>query len=684
MKLRTWKKRVKWLKIPDALRRLKRYLKLDLKKRNFDEKEYEKQYKNHRKRLAVGVSMIATFWTRADGSVDDFVRFCRKNFLTEERDLQALLDTTTKNFEQFLGMGLDLFRTMHRPLDIETGEPVSRWDKLFTRIDPFWWIWGEMLFQSKIAFVLLLNFESRSTQVLIADEEKLTRRQWIETRLTDLLRSREPSRIARKELEAYLDASSYITDYVIHSGCLIDGAGESIFAEAKELPSHWGLRDEICAQYHQPMGAERQETLYRVMKRIIAQEVPKIVIDNPGVLWDVKTNKVFTPPGDDGVLLESESKDSAPEPDTRYDHLRRAYLAERVTDKYYGDDFLDRSFLDGAEIPENVIQEMLKTVLTSPLAKRVATVVQKRLGRDLRPFDIWYNKFVHYDEKALDQIVRAKYPNIDAFAADIPRILRMMGFAPEKADFIASRIQVDNSRTSGHAWGALRREDKSFLRTRCPPDGMDFQGFSVGIHELGHCSEQVITLNDTDNYLLSGLPNTGISEAFAFFFERQSTELLGVKQHIEFEEEFGALERFWDAFEIAGVSLLDINTWHWMYQYKDFPPSMLKDAIRQNARDIWNQYFAPVIGVKDEDILAIYSHPICYALYMPYYSIGATASAQILEYCRDKHWPTEMERMCKIGMLTPYVWMKQAVGARLDLTSLFKAAEDALRKIKIK
>jgi len=36
-------------------------------------------------------------------------------------------------------------------------------------------------------------------------------------------------------------------------------------------------------------------------------------------------------------------------------------------------------------------------------------------------------------------------------------------------------------------------------------------------------------------------------------------------------------------------------------------PETLKDAVNSIAKEIWNQYYAPVIGVKDQPILAIYS-----------------------------------------------------------------------------
>ena len=38
--------------------------------------------------------------------------------------------------------------------------------------------------------------------------------------------------------------------------------------------------------------------------------------------------------------------------------------------------------------------------------------------------------------------------------------------------------------------------------------------------------------------------------------------------------------------------------------------------------EVWNRWYAPVFGVKDSDILAVYSHMIVYGLYLPDYAIG--------------------------------------------------------------
>nr|NIS39127.1 hypothetical protein [Candidatus Saccharibacteria bacterium]NIV73197.1 hypothetical protein [Calditrichia bacterium]NIW80919.1 hypothetical protein [Calditrichia bacterium] len=60
-----------------------------------------------------------------------------------------------------------------------------------------------------------------------------------------------------------------------------------------KLISHWGLRDELKAQYANPEGLPRQRMIHQVMERIITQEIPKVVVDNPDVDWNPYTNTVY-------------------------------------------------------------------------------------------------------------------------------------------------------------------------------------------------------------------------------------------------------------------------------------------------------------------------------------------------------------------------------------------------------
>ena len=95
---------------------------------------------------------------------------------------------------------------------------------------------------------------------------------------------------------------------------------------------------------------------------------------------------------------------------------------------------------------------MLEAVVSSPLVPQVAGVIEKRLGRPLEPFDVWYNGFRDrgkYTEDELDAIVRKRFPTAEAYQADIPNLLVQLGFTKEKAQYLADHIVVDPARGSG-------------------------------------------------------------------------------------------------------------------------------------------------------------------------------------------------------------------------------------------
>src|SRR5277367_4383178 len=78
-----------------------------------------------------------------------------------------------------------------------------------------------------------------------------------------------------------------------------------------------------------------------------------------------------------------------------------------------------------------------------------------------------------------------------AFSGEKPRLVRRrlltsLGFSPEKAAFLAAHIVVDASRGAGHALPALRRGDLPRLRTRIEKGGMNYKGYNIAVHELGH------------------------------------------------------------------------------------------------------------------------------------------------------------------------------------------------------
>jgi len=445
-----------------------------------------------------------------------------------------------------------------------------------------------------------------------------------------------------------------------------------------KLISHWGLRDELKAQYAKPDGLARQRMIQKVMERIIRQEIPQNVINNDKVQWDPVANV---------VIDRNQKMPAVAESDTRYQRLLAVFQAEHAADPYYPNlpTKMDRRFQRDREIPEPEFEKLLVSVLTDPVGKDVAKLITKRLKRKLEPFDIWYNGFKPrsaYDESELDKIVAQKYPALSAFQNGLPDILSKLGFAPQTAQFLASKVVVDPSRGAGHAMGAGRREDNAHLRTRLPQGGMNYKGYNIAIHEFGHNVEQVFSLNKIDHYFLSGVPNTAFTEAFAFVFQSRDLDLLGLSKPDEMSEHLKALDTYWATCEIAAVGLVDMRVWHWMYEHPQASAEELKRATVLIAQEIWNQYWAPLFGVKDVILLGVYSHMIDAGLYLPDYSLGQIIMFQIEQHLKGKNLGTEMERMCTLGSITPDAWMRAAVGNPISAQPLIDAAKAAVKIVK--
>src|SRR4030095_6724015 len=279
------------------------------------------------------------------------------------------------------------------------------------------------------------------------------------------------------------------------------------------------------------------------------------------------------------------------------------------------------------------VKAMLEEVLSSPLVPKVAALISKRLNRPLEPFDVWYNGFRPrgaYTEEQLDAIVRKKYPTAEAYKADIPNLLQQLGCSEQKAQYPADHIEVDPARGSGHALGAARRADNSHLRTRVEKGGMNYKGFNIAVHEMGHNVEQTFSLNDVDSTLLQVVPNTAFTEALAFVFQAHDLELLALAKPDPKSDALKTLNDFWATYEVAGVALVEMGVWHWMSDHPDATPAQLKEATLGICRDLWNKYYAPVFKKKDVVLtLGIYSHMIDSFLYLPDYPIGHLIAFQI-------------------------------------------------------
>lgn len=624
--------------------------------------------------IAKAISQTAELWRAGDGTEADFEKFCSENYISDSTKLNDLFVSIQKYFESINGnmnaLNLDLKEKMH----LDEGE-MNSLDLIFGAYDPASHI-SDDLFANKIAFIIKLNFPYYSLDEKENLGKNWTRKQWAFARIGDMFTSRVPAKVIQSISDALTNADNYISSYNIFVGELVDQQMKTYFPKDMKLLTHWNLRDEIKSQYSSADGLPKQKMIYEVMKRIIDQSIPEEVINKNDFQWDPTANKLYKA----GKEVKFTS-----EPNTRYQTFLNNYLAQRQLDKYNPafPTAIDRTFNDDLEIPEKEVEALFVELISSPVAKQVGDLISKRLGRPLEPFDIWYDGFKSRSSisaEELDKLTKKKYPNKDAFEKDIPNIYTKLGFDKTTANFIASKVQVDPARGSGHAWGAEMKSQKSRLRTRIGANGMDYKGYNIAVHELGHNTEQTITLHDVDYYAMKGVPNTAFTETWAFIFQSRDMDLLGMKSKDANAEYLGTLDRFWSMYEIMGVSLVDMKVWNWLYKNPDATASQLKDEVIAAAKEVWNKYYAPVFGEKDQPILAIYSHMIDYPLYLPAYPIGHIVEFQIEQYIKGKNIATEMVRMLSQGKLVPQIWMKGAVGTELSVKPILTATEEALKK----
>jgi hypothetical protein len=629
-----------------------------------------------RERINKGVRQVASFWKETDGTEAEFMAYCRDNFISDEDQLDKVFQRISTNFEVILGYFNKISVDIQRPLHLDIGEilPVDEYFGSYSPATHF----RDDFFNNKIAFLITLNFPYYTLDEKTRLSASWDRKDWAYARLGDAFDSRLPSEVNQLVVNAATKSDMYIADYNIFAGKLMKDTSVNLFPAEMKLLSHWNIRDEIKSNYGSAAGLDKQRTLYEVMKRIVTQEIPSEVINNNTYTWDPFTNKVF----EMGKEIETTS-----EPSTRYARILDFFHAQQQVDSYYPNlnTYIRRSFERDMELPLEELESLFTTYLASPEVQKVAAVITKRLGRELEPFDIWYDGFktrTSIPAESLDKATRSRYPNPEAVQKDLPQILMKLGFASEDAHSITSRIQVDPARGSGHAWGAETREQKSLLRTRIFADGMDYKGYNIAIHEFGHNVEQTISLHDVDYYMLRGVPNTAFTEAIAFMFQKNDLKLLGIKDNNVEQVYYNNLDNFWSLYEIMGVSLVDIGIWKWLYANPGATAVALKEAANNIARDIWNKYYAPVFGIKDQPILAIYSHMINAPLYLPNYAYGHIIEFQLAEYMEGKDFAGEVKRIYSMGRLTPQQWMQEAVGEKISVQPILLATDEALMKIK--
>lgn len=665
-------------------------------------------------RVERGIKQAAALWRNEDGSLAEFTDFAVSHTAENEQEREVLYNQLARIWEKCSESADMLTVELLKPTQLTDQAEPGEADWIMSAYSPMAHFSDDM-YANKMAFLTILNFPHYSLKEKNEKGGQWTRYEWAAARMGDMFTTRVPAWVEQEKMKAYADAENYTSDYNIYMGALLTEDDRRLWGEDVVLLSHWNLRDELKANYvADSLARERQEMIYKVMLHIVEQTIPASVINKK----------------EDWKPFSNTCADNTREKDVRYGHILNHYHAFLKEDSYcpQAPTAIIRNFEESIEMPLEQVDSLFRALLSAEEVGKVANIIAQRLGRELRPYDIWYDGFksrASLDQEALAATTRALYPEAKAFEKDMPRMLQALGFDKEKAEEICRHIVVEPARGSGHAWPALGRQEPARLRTRIAKTGMDYKGYNIAVHEFGHNVEQVVDLYGIDYYTLAGVPNTAFTEASAFLFQGRDIALLpkgsvaaalagasGVSS-VAAEAaaaDMEALDAFWSMYEIMGVSLVDMAVWKWLYAHPEADAAGLREAVCKIAGEIWDEYYAPILGEKGCPLLAIYTHMVDVPMYLPNYPIGHVVEFQLEDHMQKVEkeaasdgsvaavggasaasnggtaaasaaWAKEYLRIYGQGRLTPNHWLYNAVGATPSIEPVLESVREALGKM---
>lgn len=623
-------------------------------------------------RIEKGVSQLAQIWDLSDGNTDRFREFCINNFLSDT-ELEENLPRIAENLI-LTGGSLSVIRSkMNEPFAFTDVKELHA-DRFFRKAVPSY-----NPYTSELAYFLKLNFPEWSLVEKRQMSAGWNRNQWIMSAVGSYYPGREVVRnatISTKQTEF----RRYIDNYFFDMHRIMDEKGKYPFREFTSLHCHRGLRDNIKEEYTKYGGFERQKLTGDVLDKVFTGEVPVAFLTDTNTRWNPSKNELFKV---EGKKLKKISG-YACEDNKRYEGLKNLFLIEQAVDSAYGNGstYITRTF-ENANLTVDETEKIIVDFLESPLTADVSRLVEKRLERKLHPFDVWYSGFQEqsfYSAGFLDSLTRARYPDPGSLEDNIKDILIKMGFPEEEAFTIGASVDVHSVVSGGYSDQPPVQGGKALLTTMFGERGLDYKGYRVAMHELGHVVCGVYSTLNADNFLLAGVPTGGITEGFAEVLAYKNIEGLGLFPYSDQEKKhLLALATYWYLYEMGGNALTEIRTWKWMYENPHATVSELKNAILGISGGIWNSYFSEYFGgTRDCHILSVYNHFISGDLYLFNYFIGGIVSYQLADAFERDELASRLKESCLEGVTLPELWMQKAVGSGFSLTPLFNGVSSAV------
>ena len=187
-------------------------------------------------KIEKGVKQVASLWQSKDGTAADFRLYCLENFIADSAELYSAFKVIESNFEIIGGYNNAMTVRLLEPLHLDKGD-IHPLNEIFGAYSPAAHFTDDM-FNNRIAFFVLLNFPACTLQEKMNNMNVWTRRDWAYARLADMFVSRTPALLLANETKAFTDADTYISEYNIYLGNLIDKNGKTFFDKGLKLNSH--------------------------------------------------------------------------------------------------------------------------------------------------------------------------------------------------------------------------------------------------------------------------------------------------------------------------------------------------------------------------------------------------------------------------------------------------------------